>query len=106
MNNQFFFTAEINTPEYLNDWLNCSTSLTDKLQAITGSAELEVMSQEWVTPNWFDNYVFHIQDIRVLNREIMMRSHGTAYWYARSVIPESCYRVDSAFFNRLEKESI
>lgn len=35
-----------------------------------------------------------------------MKNQGIVYWYARSVIPQSCYALKPEFFNRLENESI
>jgi chorismate-pyruvate lyase len=106
MNSQLIYTADANNPANLNDWLSCSTSLTDKLQAIIGKVELQILSQQWTNADWFDRFVLHIQEQSIFLREILMNGYEHNYWYARTIIPESCYQIDPEFFSRLEKESI
>ncbi|HAT9046478.1 TPA: chorismate lyase [Legionella pneumophila] len=106
INYQSLLIADAKEPELLKDWLEYQDSLTDKLKAMTGNAELERLSQNWSIPNWWDKYVLCIQDNSILQREIVMKNQGIVYWYARSVIPQSCYALKPEFFNRLENESI
>ncbi|WP_241480299.1 chorismate--pyruvate lyase family protein [Legionella norrlandica] len=90
----------------LNNWLEYQGSLTDKLKAIRGSIELELLSQSWTSPKWWDRHVLHIKDENIFQREIIMKNSGIAYWYARSIIPQTCYDLSPEFFNRLKHESI
>lgn len=106
MSKAFYYNSAIERPPLLNDWLECSTSLTDKLQSYIGEITLTVENQEWITPKWFERYFFNIQNESILLREIIMRGCEKTYWYARSLIPLSCYQLDRVFFNRLESESI
>lgn len=106
INYQSLLIADTKGPGLLKDWLEYQGSLTDKLKAMTGDAELERLSQNWSIPNWWDKYVLCIQDKSIFQREIVMKNQGIVYWYARSVIPQSCYALKPEFFNRLENESI
>lgn len=91
---------------FLSSWIKHQDPLTDKLQAFTGTTELHVLVQQWQATSWWDKYVLLIQDEQIFQREIIMKSQDKAYWYARTIIPESCYQVQPDFFKRLEHESI
>ena len=106
INNQPVFTAETEHPEALKDWRVHQHSLTDKLQALKGSTQLELISQQWIRPTWWDTYLLQINDELIFQREIMMKHQDTDYWYARTIIPQKCYNANPEFFKRLEKESI
>ncbi len=106
INSHSIFTINTQSPEQLTEWLNSHASLTDKLQQIKGDAQVELLSQHWTSTGWWDRALLQIQDTLVFQREIMMKSHGVAYWYARSIIPKKCYDLDPAFFGRLKNESI
>ncbi|TAL61907.1 MAG: chorismate lyase [Legionella sp.] len=93
-------------PKGLISWVNYELSLTDRLEKLNGSAELELLSQNWVIPSWWERHVLKITDSQIFQREIMMRSHGKEYWYARTLIPQASYNLNPHFFNRLQKESI
>lgn len=82
-------------------WVTHTTSITDKLQAITGTVRLQRIGQRWVSTNWWDKYFLKVQENSVLQREIVMLAGDVPYWYARTVIPKSCYAVEPAFFDRL-----
>lgn len=90
----------------LNSWLQHNQPITDKLKSSTGAAQLEVHSQKWTTTTWWDTYFLYIMEKTIFQREITMKSRGQPFWYARSVIPQSCYEIDSNFFQRLQHESI
>lgn len=108
MPSNFYSKAALNIEisDVLNQWMRCQTPITLKLQELTGEAQLEILSQEWVRPNWWDVHFLKLKTQKIYQREIFMRSHGSVYWYARTVIPEQCYQLDPAFFKRLERESI
>ena len=93
-------------PKNLSAWLNYHHSLTEKLQESLGAINLELLSQKWVKPCWWDYYFLQIKDDLVFQREIIMRSHGIKYWYARTIIPQKCYELNPALFDRLQKESV
>lgn len=96
----------INIPEKLSSWLYYSHSLTDKLKNEKGQCSLALLSQGWATASWWDKYNLLINEPFIYQREILMQAENITYWYARSVIPKSCYELNEAFFKRLEKESI
>lgn len=106
INNLSLFITEAKDAWCLKEWLSHPHSLTDKLQTIKGSTELEVLSQSWVKTSWWDVSLLHINDPFVFQREILMKSEGKVYWYARTIIPQQCYQLNSTFFNRLETESV
>lgn len=93
-------------PALLRIWLHYQQPLTDKLLQSTGSAELAVLEQGWRAPGWWDKYLLQVNDSKLFQREIIMQSHGQVYWYARTLIPKSCYSVQPEFFERLQRESL
>lgn len=100
------FPLHCTVPAGLEKWLYTQDSLTDQLKTSTGTAELKVLNQEWQVPSWWDQVVLHINDSMVFSRDIVMASSGQNYWFARSVIPQSCFEANPEFFSRLERESI
>ncbi|BCA95376.1 4-hydroxybenzoate synthetase [Legionella antarctica] len=106
INNQPVFTAETQYPEALKEWREYDHSLTDKLQALKGSTQLELISQQWIKPTWWDTYLLQVNDELIFQREIIMQHREVDYWYARTIIPQKCYKIYPEFFKRLEKESI
>lgn len=92
--------------ESLKEWRDYQDSLTDKLYAKTGSAQLELLSQDWIQSTWWDTYFLKLNDSNLFQREIIMNSNSLRYWYARTIIPYSCFSLDPAFFKRLESEPI
>ncbi|MBI2786919.1 MAG: chorismate lyase [Legionella longbeachae] len=100
------FAVNAQSSEQLAQWLYYRDSLTDKLLKIKGEVDLELISQEWVNADWWDKNLLKIQDELVFQREIIMKSQGISYWYARSIIPTQCYNLDPIFFDRLKNESI
>lgn len=101
-----FLNINTEIPFYLRDWLSYSDSLTDRLQARAGDAQLRLLSHAWGPRSWWDQYVLDISDDQVIHREIMMYAHSEACWYARTIIPKQGYASDPPFFNRLQKESL
>lgn len=106
IHSQPLLSLDIPEPKGLTPWLHCEYSLTEKLEKQNGSADLELLSQDWVIPSSWERQVLNNTDCRVFQREIMMRSQGREYWYARTLIPQSCYELNPQFFNRLQNESI
>jgi chorismate-pyruvate lyase len=88
-----------------DSWLHYDKPITDKLKRITGEAQLQLLSQEWKRSTGWDAHIIHINE-RILQREIFMNSQSKVYWYARAVIPQTCYDIDPDFFDRLNRESI
>lgn len=106
INTHSIFVVNAHSSEKLKEWLNYQASLTDRLRAIKGDAQLELISQHWEQADWWDKSVLQIQEECVFKRDIIMKSQGISYWYARSFIPKRCYDLDPAFFDRLKNESI
>ncbi|MCW8385763.1 chorismate lyase [Fluoribacter dumoffii] len=106
INIKSIFKINVSSSEPLTEWLNHPNSLTDKLYQIKGDARIQLLSQSWTYTDWWDRYLLQIPDERVFQREIIMKSHGIPYWYARSIIPKKCYELDPVFFGRLQNESI
>lgn len=106
INTHSIFVINAESPENLKKWLNYQTSLTERLQEIKGEAQLELISQQWVNADWWDQNVLQIQEDCVFKRDIIMKSHGVSYWFARSIIPKKCYELEPSFFDRLKNESI
>jgi chorismate--pyruvate lyase len=100
------FTGKSSDSDFLREWRDHEFSLTDKLQAIKGMIQLHVISQDWTKANWWDKYFLDIHAPLIFRREILMSYRGMEYWYARTVIPPSCYELEPAFFKRLETESL
>lgn len=96
----------IDIPAAMHCWIDCDTPITYKLIERTGDAQLELLYQGWTKVNWWGVHYLHLDAQKVFQRDIVMRSHGTVYWYARGLIPESCYELEPDFFKRLEHESI
>lgn len=106
INTNSIFTINSKCSPQLTEWLNYSDSLTDKLKQLKGDAQVQLISQCWMSTDWWCSNFLQITDSKVYKREIIMKSHNITYWYARSIIPQKCYNLDPAFFGRLEKESI
>lgn len=99
-NNLFPVKAVI--PPELSTWLTQNTRpQTDILQELTGDASLELLEQQWINTNLWEKTVLGLPDKQVFRREIIMRSHDKPCWYARTIIPHSCFQQDSSFFEQL-----
>lgn len=95
----------IQVPKALESWLYYEQPLTDKLKMLSGDAELKLLSQDWVFSQFWDKDALDLEE-NIFQREIFMKSQGEVYWYARTIIPLSCYTIAPDFFKRLERESI
>lgn len=106
INTRLIYSLKAECSKELGDWIHYQLPLTDRLRDANGDAHLELVSQNWIkTDSWCKN-LLNIKDLTVFQREIVMKSHGTPYWYARSIIPHSCYELAPSFFDRLKNESI
>lgn len=101
----FNSTNIVKAPVGLEKWLHYNQPLTDKLKALSGNADLELLSQGWISSQWWDKYALDIKE-KIFQREIFMKSNGDVCWYARTIIPSSCYEIEPNFFKRLETQSI
>ncbi|MDR3442360.1 MAG: chorismate lyase [Legionella sp.] len=106
INTHLIFSLKAECSKAFLEWVNYQLPLTDKLRTAKGEAQLELISQEWINTDLWCKNLLDIQTESVYQREIIMKSHDVAYWYARSIIPQSCYDLDPAFFDRLKNESI
>lgn len=106
INTHLIFQLKAQCSQQFLEWLTYQSSLTDKLHQATGDAELELLSQHWITTDLWSKTLLEIKDAQVFQREIIMKSHNFPYWYARTIIPQTCYELDPNFFNRLQKESV
>lgn len=101
LNNQ-----KIAPPATLMPWLTHTQALTDKLEAQTGESNLCVLRQACEGITWWDRYFLKLENGPVMHREILMSTHGTPCWYARSIYPEIMYQKNPQFFIRLEEKSL
>lgn len=106
INTHLIFSLKAHCSKQFLEWINYHHSLTDKLSKAKGGVQLELISQQWISTDLWSKNLLEIQDVSVFQREIIMKSHDVAYWYARSIIPQKCYDSAPAFFDRLKKESI
>jgi chorismate--pyruvate lyase len=106
INTQSIFLLKASPSNQLLEWINYQLPLTDKLCQEKGEAHLELLTQQWQVVDLWSQRILNIQDKLGFYREILMTSHQVAYWYARSIIPKSCYDLAPDFFDRLKNESI
>src|SRR3990167_3210346 len=95
-----------NPPEKLIPWLCYEASLTEKLKETTGDASIQVLGQGLRRPIWWEKKVLGLHEKLVFMREIVMYSHETRCWYARTLVPESTHQAHHDFFARLEKNAL
>lgn len=93
-------------PAPLLYWLTYEHSLTEKLKERAGDASLQVLSQRWDAPNWWDRFALNLECESVLHREIKMSAWDVPCWYARTIIPNTTYYIGRDIFKRLETESL
>lgn len=105
-NEKTFFPIEEEVPTLLLPWLTYQDSLTDHLREKAGTCRLQILNQQWISPQWWDYRVLSIDAKSLLHREILMHAGQDICWYARSLIPDTSFEADAAFFNRLKNESL
>ncbi len=93
-------------PDNLIPWLLHDSSLTEKLKAASGDANLQVLGQTWCRPNWWDKFTFSLTVESVIHRDIIMYSQKTPCWFARTIIPKDSFEANRFFFDRLNNESL
>jgi chorismate lyase len=98
--------VKANPPANLLTWLTYQSSLTDKLKANTGDAQLKLINQRWVLPSWWDKFMLGLSGTMVMQRNILMVAWQTPCWYARTIIPNDTYEAYRFFFDRLKHESL
>lgn len=97
-----------NSPtESLKFWLHYGLSLTEELKSQSGEAKLEIISQNWSQPTWWDKFTLGLSDApSLIHRDILMFSRQIPCWFARTVIPEDTYNANRVIFDRLAEESL
>lgn len=87
-------------------WLVYEQSLTQKLNDAAGDARLDVLDQQWELSDAWDQRVLKLDAMPVLHREILMWAYDTPCWYARTILPETTFKANTALFDRLKTESL
>ena len=87
-------------------WLVYEQSLTQKLEAITGDARLQVLNQDWELPDAWDQSILKLNNKQVLHRQIIMWAYDLPCWYARTIIPDTTWQSGTTLFERLKTESL
>lgn len=95
-----------NPPGKIESWLKHQAALTAKLKTEAGEAQLKVLKQHWVMPNWWDKFTLGLQTSLVIHRDILMSAQQQPCWFARTVVPELSYHTMPSFFARLKHESL
>ncbi|MFY7698150.1 MAG: chorismate--pyruvate lyase family protein [Legionella sp.] len=93
-------------PPSLLPWLSHQSAITTKLEEEIGPARLEILQQQWLQPNDWDRNTLQIKSLWVMHREIVMWFQREPCWYARTILPQTTYLHDPAFFQRLRQESL
>lgn len=106
INTHLIFSLKATCSKQFFEWINYQSSLTDKLRKSKGDIQLDLLAQNWIKTDLWSQSLLGIQDKTIFQREILMKSHGVTYWYARGIIPQKCYELEPAFFERLKSESI
>lgn len=86
-------------------WLSYTDMLTEKLCQTTSQVEMAVISHQWVSANWWERHVLHLNG-KLIRRDILMLAEGKPRWFARTMIPERTQQLDAAFFDRLSVEPL
>ena len=98
--------TDLTPPAALLPWLSCSDSLTEMLEKNAGDHRLEVLMQDWVSPDcWVKKELGYEKEL-ILQREIVMYAWDNPCWYARTMIPKATLEANAAFFSRLTRESL
>ncbi|MCX7116803.1 MAG: chorismate lyase [Legionellales bacterium] len=93
-------------PSFLIPWLTEQGAITDRLIQESGDAQLEVLIQAFRSTNAWEEQVLHLKKEEIFYREILMWSHKTRCWFARTLIPKDTYQSDLLFFGRLQHETL
>ena len=90
----------------VRNWLVHPDSITDRLIEKAGEASLMVLAQGFERACAWDKKIFNDVIDKVWCREIVMFAQGEAYWYARTIIPETTYANNQDFFDQLKIQSL
>ena len=93
-------------PTHLLPWLTCETSLTEKLEAKSGEATLQVLFEHWLGTTSWDQCTLSLGREQVLHRDILMLAWNEPCWYARTILPLKTYQADKKLFARLKQEPL
>ena len=101
-----FLPLSYTLPARLVPWVMCQTSLTERLRSHAHEVRLQIIEQGFGPPNIWDKNVLQMKNVAVFHRDIVLWAGDEACWYARTIIPDTSYQAQDAFFNRLQKEPL
>lgn len=90
----------------MQSWIDASVPITDRLLQCSGDAQLHLVNQKWVHTDCWAYERLRIRDDQLLLREIIMNSHATPHWYAKTLIPAACYHQNRQIFDLLQQGSL
>ena len=95
-------------PHRVRPWLLDEGSLTERLiRASDDNFEVERLSQGWLVPTLSERKLLDIPARQwALVREVVLRCHGQAWVYARSVIPGATLSGSLRHLRRLQNQSL
>jgi chorismate--pyruvate lyase len=101
------FTSQ-ELPHRVRSWLLDEGSLTERLiGASGGNFEVQRLSQGWCMPTLSERNLLHIPARQwALVREVVLRCHGQAWVYARSVIPGTTLSGSLRHLRWLQNQSL
>lgn len=104
---QSVLNLPVKPPAVLRPWLQYTAALTPKLEQEKGEACLQILSQTWQKPTWWDKYMLGLTEQQlVFHRNILMSSGNWPCWYAKTIVPQVTYETNEVFFSRLSQESL
>jgi chorismate--pyruvate lyase len=96
-----YFLIRERSETSLRDWLNYKQSITQRLALKLGDAKVDVLAQGFED---CESTLSH--STRIWRREVVIRSHGLVYWYARTLVPELTFTMCEDFFSQLQEKSL
>lgn len=94
-------------PDVLIPWLQCESSLTEKLITTAGEARLQLLNEFWQLPDdWACQRLSIEPATQVWYREILMVASHHRCWYARSIYPKATHDAGLSLFFRLKNEPL
>ena len=85
--------STLKIPEALSEWIQCTTSITDRAKKYAGHIEIELLNHEWTLKTFEETYPYVIKTEPLFLREIYMRCDDVPWWYARTLIPKTTYHL-------------
>lgn len=92
--------------ESLKPWLTYTQMLTSRLYAVSKSADLQVLSNNFIMPTWWDKYILKTDSPEVFVREITISAYTVPCWFARTIIPSTIYKKHEQLFLKLNEVSL